>query len=127
MTQYDETTRAVAHRRDSTRSHGQRNGRAIRSAPRGPKLSIVGPHLQILVVPAENREATVRPIRFVVRVLDEPVDHLEPQVALARDRKGLHIQIVQEDAQSLPLMPMRQVKARLGQHGFADQEAVGRQ
>jgi len=107
--------------------YGQGNGGAVGSAPCCPKFSIVGPDLQIFVASAENRETSIRPVRFVVSVLDEPVEHLEPHVALVCDRKWLHAQIVQEGAKPLPLVPIREVKTRFRQHGIAYQEVVGRQ
>src|SRR5205814_602941 len=101
------------------------NGRPVRPAPRCPELPVVGPYLQIFVASAEDRYARVRPIRLMVCVLREPVEHLEEEVALVHDRNWLHAEIVQQSPKPLPLVSMREVKARFRQHGIADCELIG--
>ena len=61
----------------------------------------------------------------MVCVLREPVEHLEEEVALVHDRNWLHAEIVQQSPKPLPLVSMREVKARFRQHGIADCELIG--
>lgn len=107
--------------------HGQGDGRAVRSAPRCPKLPIVGPDLQSFVASAENGEATICPIGLLISVLDEPIEHLKPKVTFVSNWKWLRAQIMQEGAKPLTLFLVRQVKARFRQDGIAYEEVIGRQ
>jgi hypothetical protein len=57
-------------------------------------------------------------------MLREPVEHFEKEVVLVHDRNWLHAQIAQQSPKPLPLVSMRQVKARFRQHGIADSKFI---
>ena len=125
---YLDIERSYSHSsRNGESSYRQGNSRPVRPSPRRPKLPVVGPDLQIPFTSAEDRQTPIGPIRFVIRILHEPVEHLEPHACLECDRDWLHVQVVQEGAKPLPLVLMWKVKARLRQHRIAQEKVPGRE
>jgi len=57
-------------------------------------------------------------------LLREPVQHFQEEIELVHDRNWLHAEFAQQSPKPLPLVSMRQVKARFRQHGIADRELI---
>jgi hypothetical protein len=62
-------------------------------------------------VTAEDCDARVCPIWFVLCVFREPVEHFGPETSIARARQGNNRQCIEQCMKALPLFPMGQMKA----------------
>jgi VWFA-related protein len=104
----------------------ERDRGAVRASPDRSELAIVGPHLHPFELSREYGEPGVAPVRLVVGIFDEPLENLIPDGPVLRFGKWLDRQVAQESTEPEALISVRQMEARLGQHGIADEEAIGR-
>ena len=81
------------------------------------------PHLQTRVVAGPDCETGICPVGLVVRVLEHPVDDLQPKRRLGPLWRRCDAKCVEHQAEPLPLRAVGQVEACFGQHRVARAQA----